>query len=173
MSACKGRKVYIRRDVKSYQEAWCFDAENRNEFLGKAEMMPDVPSLVKNDVDREKLREVTAINKRAKKVEKAYLKNRNELELSGSEKLSLMETYVKLENEDRGYKPSEETPKSISVITPMDKVVKQAKEEQQKEEVKKNFFVPEPKKEEKVKMFWYEVEDEEAWNKRMFGGSGR
>ncbi len=29
------------------------------------------------------------------------------------------------------------------------------------------------KKEEKVKCPWYEVEDEESWNKKMFGGRGR
>lgn len=73
MSGMKGKdtKVYLRRDIKSYQEAWVFRAED-DEYLGRASIGETVAAIVKTDVEKKQLREAMARKKHDKKITKAY-----------------------------------------------------------------------------------------------------
>lgn len=73
MSGMKGRKVYLRRDIKKYQDAWVFDAET-DEFLGKAPLSVTMNGLVSSDIDRQQLKELQAGKRREKKLMEAYYK---------------------------------------------------------------------------------------------------
>lgn len=74
MSGIKGRKVYVRRDIKNYTEAWVFDAAN-DEFLGKAGTDGlSAPALVKNEVGKRQLEDAMSFKRREKKIVNQYLK---------------------------------------------------------------------------------------------------
>ena len=51
MIAEKGRKVFIRRDINAYQEAWVFDAKTE-EYLGKANIYQEVSFLATTNVEK-------------------------------------------------------------------------------------------------------------------------
>lgn len=73
MSGMKGRdtKVYLRRDVNSYQEAWVFRAED-DEYLGRAAIAETVAAIAKTNVEKKQLRDAMARKKRDRKIAKAY-----------------------------------------------------------------------------------------------------
>lgn len=74
MAGIKGRKVYVRRDIKNYTEAWVFDAAN-DEFLGKARTDGlSAPALVTNEVGKRQLEEAMSFKRREKKIVNQYLK---------------------------------------------------------------------------------------------------
>jgi hypothetical protein len=72
MSGCKGRKVYVRRDIRDYAEAWVFDAHN-DECMGTARMgIFSAPALAKTEVERLDLKNAIAAKRRETKIAKAY-----------------------------------------------------------------------------------------------------
>ena len=73
MSAYKGEKVYTRRDINSYQEAWVFKAQT-DEYLGKANISELVPALAQDNIQKSKLKEAVARKKKDKKITKSYIK---------------------------------------------------------------------------------------------------
>jgi len=72
MAGQKGRKVYLRRDLNQYQEAWVFDSAT-NEFLGKAILAPAINGLAQTDIDREQVRELNRRKRREEHMYKSYL----------------------------------------------------------------------------------------------------
>lgn len=156
MAGMKGSKVYLRRDLKAYQEAWVF-ASKTDEYIGKATMAATVPALARTNIEKAQIKEAMASKKRAEKIEKSLIETRRDT--SYEDKISLISAYAKAANEARGYEPSEERPKVVSITrTPMDEVVRKANEE--KKEVSKLKYEPYPKP--KRKFFHLYCEREEA-----------
>ncbi len=122
MAGIKGTKVYLRRDIKAYQIAWVFRADN-HEYLGKADMAELAPALAKTDIAKAKVKELMSAKKRMKKIAKSYIESKDMPE--PEEILMNMATGVEAINKLRGYEPRER--KEVKVIklrnTAMDKVV--------------------------------------------------
>lgn len=75
-----GLKVYLRRDVQNYKEAWAFRADN-DEFVGKISAVKAVAALHADTISKEEFKEALAIKKRNLKVAKAYIKQTREISL--------------------------------------------------------------------------------------------
>lgn len=75
-----GLKVYLRRDVQNYKEAWAFRADN-DEFVGKITAVKAVAALHAETVSKEEFKEAMAIKKRNLKVAKSYIKQTFEIPL--------------------------------------------------------------------------------------------
>ena len=73
MAGCKGTKVYIRRDIKAYQEAWVFNASN-DEFIGRAELVQAVPAIATTVVEKQQLKDALSKSKNYEKHMKASIK---------------------------------------------------------------------------------------------------
>ena len=75
-----GLKVYLRRDIKNFKEAWAFNAEN-DEFVGKTLAVKAVAALNANTVSKEEFKEAISIKKRNLKVAKEYIKQTQEISI--------------------------------------------------------------------------------------------
>ena len=71
----KGRKVYIRRDVNAYQEAWVFDAQT-DEYLGKGNANQSASFLANTDIEKSEYQKQVAIKNKEKKILKSYIKTK-------------------------------------------------------------------------------------------------
>lgn len=71
----KGRKVYIRRDINAYQEAWVFDAQT-DEYLGKANANQPASFLANTDIEKSEYQKQVAIKNKEKKILKSYIKTK-------------------------------------------------------------------------------------------------
>lgn len=80
MSLKTGLKVYLRRDIKNYKEAWVFKADN-DEFVGKAQAVRAVAALHAEEVSKEAFKEALAIKKRNLKIAKSFIQNSREISL--------------------------------------------------------------------------------------------
>lgn len=80
MIAQTGLKVYLRRDVQNYKEAWAFNRDN-DEFVGKVSAVQAVAALHADTISKEEFKEAIAIKKRNLKVAKAYIKQTREISL--------------------------------------------------------------------------------------------
>jgi len=171
MSPLKGRKVYMRRDVKKYQEAYVFDAEAAFGaldfgYLGKAIIKERVSAIISSDddIERGKLKEEIARKRRDLKIAKdVEIRGK---EISYQDRLANMEEIVRLENEERGYIPSGEGPKITEVVrTPMDEVIKKLKEEKAEKPKPEYIYKPGPivdEDEDPIFLFKY---DRDKWLK--------
>jgi transposase InsO family protein len=122
MSAHKGTKVYIRRDVKDYGEAWVFDAAT-DSFMGKAEMAERVPALADTAIGKQKLKDALASKKRDRKITEAYIKTKEKPD--AMEQLMHLKTGTEaLSGGGDHHQPSV----NIMANTEMDKVVRQERE---------------------------------------------
>ena len=72
MSACKGEKVYLRRDIKAYQEAWVFKADT-DEYIGRANIAELLPMFAQTDIEKSELKEASAKKKKDQKIAKSFL----------------------------------------------------------------------------------------------------
>ena len=119
MSLKKGMKVYLRRDIKDYGDAWVFNALN-DEFIGKAKVVKAVAALHADKISKEEFKEAMSIKKRNKKIAQSYIEN--------SRDISAEEKY---ENYKALFATNEEKPKTkVTKIanTKMDKVIQQNKD---------------------------------------------
>lgn len=71
----KGRKVFIRRDIEAYQEAWVFDAVTE-EYLGKANLYHPCSFLSNKNIEKAQYMKQIAIKNKEKKIIKSYIKTR-------------------------------------------------------------------------------------------------
>lgn len=78
-----GMKVYLRRDIEDYKEAWVFKSNN-DEFIGTATAVSSVAALHADKVSKEEFKEAMSIKKRNFKTAKSYIKNT--MEISPQEK---------------------------------------------------------------------------------------
>lgn len=72
MTTEKGRKVFLRRDINAYQEAWVFDAKTE-QYLGKANIYHETSFLAKTDVEKSQLKNAIANKRKEQKVLKSYV----------------------------------------------------------------------------------------------------
>ena len=72
MTTEKGRKVFIRRDINAYQEAWVFDAKTE-QYLGKANIYYETSFLAKTDVEKVQLKNAIANKRKEQKILKSYI----------------------------------------------------------------------------------------------------
>ena len=71
----KGRKVFIRRDVNAFQEAWVFDAKTE-EYIGKANVNQAVSFLAKTNVEKAEYKKAIERKNKEKKILKSYVKTK-------------------------------------------------------------------------------------------------
>ena len=74
MIAEKGRKVYLRRDISAYQEAWIFDAKTDN-FLGKGFAVQSVPFMATTPVEKAQFKKALAVKRKEQKVIREFLQS--------------------------------------------------------------------------------------------------
>lgn len=146
MIARTGLKVYLRRDVQDYKEAWAFRADN-DEFVGTVKAVKAVAALHADKVSKEEFKEALSIKKRNLKITKAYIKQTREI--------SLEEQY---ENYKAAYNSSNKDYKKnvkISKIanTNMDKAIQKNKEMESFGRQDLSVFLEDNKPEEKLYLF--------------------
>ena len=73
-------KVYLRRDIQNYKEAWAFKADNE-EFVGKVTAVRAVAALHAETVSKDEFKEAMSIKKRNLKITKSYIKQTREISL--------------------------------------------------------------------------------------------
>ena len=147
MSPLKGEKVYLRRDINAYQEAWVFSAKD-DCYLGKARMAELVPALARTDIEKAKLKEAIAAKNRDKKIAQAYLESKNAID--PLEKMNMLKAGVAALNPDTS-KPDPKIMKMPNTF--MDKVIKQEEENEKVGTYDLSAFVREKEPEEPIYLF--------------------
>ena len=131
----KGRKVYIRRDINAYQEAWVFDAQT-DEYLGKGNANQPASFLANTDIEKSEYQKQVAIKNKEKKILKSYIKTKY-----NPSNEDIIENFIN--SLDKVDFKSNATVSKIS-NTKMDKVVK---EEKNKNSIPSKYVTPiQPKK---------------------------
>lgn len=149
MSLKKGIKVYLRRDIKDYADAWVFNALN-DEFIGKAKVVKAVAALHADKISKEEFKEAMSIKKRNKKIAQSYIEN--------SRDISAEEKY---ENYKALFATNEEKPKTkVTKIanTKMDKVIQQNKEMEAFGRQDLSIFLDEKNKQEEETLYLFETD---------------
>lgn len=115
-----GLKVYLRRDIQDYKEAWAFKADNE-EFVGKVKAVKAVAALHADKISKEEFKEAMAIKKRNLKVAKSYIRQTQNIPIEEQ-----YENYKAVYNSI--ISDSEYNPKISKIAnTKMDKAIKKAK----------------------------------------------
>lgn len=143
-----GLKVYLRRDINNFKDAWVFNAEN-NEFIGKVTAVKAVAALHADKVSKDAFKEAMAIKKRSLKITKSYIKQTRDISIE-----------EKCENYKAAYTSVEKECKpKISRIanTNMDKAIRKNKEMEAFGQYDLSIFLNEEKKEEKP-LYLYETD---------------
>ena len=141
-------KVYLRRDVQNYKEAWAFRADN-NEFVGKVTAVKAVAALHADEISKEAFKEAMAIKKRSLKIAKSYIKQNREISIE-----------EKCANYKAAYASVEkQTKPKVSLIanTKMDKVIQKSKEMESFGKYDLSMFLNDSKPEEKP-LYLYETD---------------
>ncbi len=81
MSARTDLKVYLRRDIQNYKEAWVFRADN-DEFIGNVSAMSAVAALDADIVSKQEFKEAMSAKKRNLKVAKEFIKRTQDISLN-------------------------------------------------------------------------------------------
>ena len=95
MSLEKGRKVFVRRDISAYQEAWIFDATTE-EYLGKGNIFHATSFLARTNLEKAQLQQVMSAKKKEKKTMRSFvdaLHSISEQEKLTRTKLTLKQNY--------------------------------------------------------------------------------
>ena len=116
-----GLKVYLRRDIKNYKEAWAFNNSN-DEFIGKCTAVRAVAALHAETVSKEEFKEAVSVKKRNLKAAKEYIKQ--------TRKISLEEQYenykIAYANNQREFQAKPKVSKIAN--TNMDKAIRKNKD---------------------------------------------
>lgn len=80
LSVQTGLKVYLRRDIKNFKEAWVFRADS-DEFVGKIFAVKSVAALNADIISKEDFKEAMSIKKRNAKITKSYIMQTQEISL--------------------------------------------------------------------------------------------
>ncbi len=121
MSGIKGKKVYLRRDIKSYQEAWVFKAKD-DEYLGKAYIAERAAALARTPIEKAQLKDLLAMKRLNEKTTKAYIKIKDAP--SPSEAIAHMRAGAELLN--GRYEAQRVSGRIVRLAnTPMDKAIKE------------------------------------------------
>jgi hypothetical protein len=71
MVAYKGSRVYLRRDVEAYEDAWVFDSKT-DAYLGRALLVESINAVVRGGIQKAVLKERLAAKKREEKAMRAF-----------------------------------------------------------------------------------------------------
>ena len=141
-------KVYLRRDIENYKEAWVFRADN-DKFVGKTTAVRAVAALYANEVSKEEFKEAMANKKRNYKIAKAYIKQIQQIPLE-EQCENYKAAYASVEKEAK--------PKITKFAnTNMDKAIRKNKEMEAFGQYDLSIFLNEEKKEEKP-LYLYETD---------------
>lgn len=154
MSARKGEKVYIRRDIKAYQEAWVFKADT-DEYLGRASIAELMPFFAETDIEKAELKQATAIKRKDQKIAKSFLQVDS---YSLNDKVSHIKNTAKKLSESI----EEKNPQILEIAdTFMDRVVAEDKKQQNTDKFEVSRFYKNQKPAKK-KIYHLRCEKEEA-----------
>lgn len=129
-----GLRVYLRRDIEDYKEAWVFRCDN-DEFIGTVNAVKAVAALHANKVSKEEFKEAMSIKKRNFKTTKSYTKNT--MEISPQEKY---ENYKAAYNSiEKDFKADVKISKIAN--TNMDKAVRKKKEQKTSANIDLSIFL--------------------------------
>lgn len=141
-----GLKVYLRRDVKDYKEAWAFKADN-DEFVGTVKAVKAAVALHANKVSKAEFKEALSIKKRNLKITKAYIKQSREIPLEEQ-----YENYkAAYDSTNKDYKKNIKISKIAN--TNMDKAIQKNKEMEAFGRQDLSVFSEDKKPEEKLYLF--------------------
>lgn len=141
-----GLKVYLRRDVQDYKEAWAFKADN-DEFVGTVKAVKAVAALHADKVSKEEFKEALSIKKRNLKITKAYIKQAREIPLEEQ-----YENYkAAYDSSNKDYKKNIKISKIAN--TNMDKAIQKNKEIEAFGRQDLSVFLEDKKPEEKLYLF--------------------
>lgn len=163
MSGRTGQYVYLRRDPKAWQEAWCFNESD--DFIGIAVMgAMTAPALARTDVEKAELREAIAMKKRAKKITKSFIETKDAP--TPEEILINMAAGVETVNKLRGYEPREREEVKVTRLanTAMDEAVQKRRIQEAGTFDLKKIMPPEPVK--KKPIFQFQC-DKEQWEREQ------
>jgi len=141
-----GLKVYFRRDIQNYKEAWAFKSDN-DEFVGTITAVRVVAALHANEVSKEEFKEALSIKKRNLKVTKAYIKQTREISIE--EQYENYKAAYACANKD--YKKDVRVSKIAS--TNMDKAVRKNKEMREFGRNDLTVFMPDLQEEDELYLF--------------------
>jgi putative transposase len=80
MSGMRGRKVYVRRDLKNYAECWVFDAVT-DEYIGNGRMGQFcAPALAHTEVEKRELSFALERKRRQTKIARAYARTETDID---------------------------------------------------------------------------------------------
>ena len=145
MISSTSRKVYLRRDIQNFKEAWVFDCSN-DEFIGKCEAVRAVAALYADKISKEEFKEAMTIKKRNLKIAKEYIKQTQEISID-EQCQNYKIAYASVE------KSNKKQPKISKIAnTNMDKVIQKNKDMEAFKNQDLSMFAIEPKKE--VKPFY-------------------
>ncbi|MEI8389915.1 MAG: hypothetical protein WCG23_08525 [bacterium] len=164
MLGVKSEKVYLRRDIKNYAEAWIFRSSD-DELLGTASVKELAPALAKEEISKEQFKEIIADKKRGRKIEKAYSQI-EEVELNEK----MLNYKAVLGNKNYPLNPKI----SKMANTSMDKAVRKQKAAEKIGTHDLSAFIDEPAAKEKIYLFESDREIDEAEkeyfkNKKLIG----
>ena len=161
MTSMKGIRVYLRRDLKCYQEAWVFRATD-DEYLGKAVLAETASALARTDIEKAKLRDLIARKKQAEKITKSFIEIKDAP--SASEVITHMAAGVEALNIKRGYMPSKKEVKVKKITnTRMDKVILKDREIEREGAVSLAQIQPPERSKKKLHLFECERNFEELY----------
>jgi hypothetical protein len=152
MTGIKGEKVYLRRDIAAYQEAWVFNAKD-DEYLGKAYMAESAAALARTPVEKAQLKRLLAQKKRIEKITKSFIEIKDVP--SPDEALAHMRSGVAVLNKHRGYKAGKS--KCVGMVrlpnTAMDQAIRKEKEMQKEGTYDLSAIVPPERDKRKIHIF--------------------
>lgn len=117
----KGRKVYLRRDIHDYADAWIYDAAD-DRLLCRARLAEAIHPLAADEVSRAELKARTAEKRRERKATK---KAAQAQEIAASEKMQLLQAGIAAINAERGWQPEPQSNVIKIQPTPLDARVRE------------------------------------------------
>jgi len=166
MAGIKGQHVYLRRDIKAFQDAWVFHAET-DEYLGRAVMVESLNAIVRNDVDKSKLKNLMALKRHDLKIKRELI--RTEERPTPEEALQHMAAGAAALTASR--QNSSAQPTEIFQITPLDKAIAQEKKMEAAGTADLAGIAPPQKKKTKLFTFFHEKEAHEKEERKKAAGT--
>ncbi len=167
MDAHKGTKVYLRRDIKSYQEAWVHNAKT-GALMGIAYLSEAVSGWAKTDIEKEKLKQV---QKRKQREIKMHKKFRAKVQLSPQEVMDGILYSAKATEQERIEKGdfipySEDVPVIEMDTTKMDEYIRDKEALVNPVDPDLSLIAPNKPKITPLKEIWDDVQDTDATAKK-------
>jgi transposase len=152
MPALKGDMVYIRRDIRNYQECWIWRAQD-NVFLGKATLAESIS--MRADTPLEKMALKTELARKRADLRDAKLAIKTDVKLNGQEIIESLVAGTAALNDDRGWNPDSD---GIAIpvnyhLTEMDHAIAQENRMQKTGTYDMAELMPEPEKKNELYMF--------------------